>query len=80
MTDTSSFDVRAQLARIDRDLAENEKLLSEARKLFAEERKLFAEERKLQRDTGLAPWIVAVNVFTVLLAAIVGGLIARVVL
>jgi hypothetical protein len=79
MTD-AAFDVRAQLARIDRDLAENQKLLAESGKLFAEERKLFAEERKLSRDTGLAPWIVAVNVFTVLLAAIVGGIIARVVL
>lgn len=60
-----SFDLREQLARIDRALAETGKLNEEqaklragSRKYDAEQAKLRAEARKLERDRMLAPWAI----------------------
>jgi len=66
MSDLPPLDLRAELARIDRDRAETHKLMREAEKLRA-------EEHKLWRDWQLAPWVLALS----LIAAIIGGLIAR---
>jgi Skp family chaperone for outer membrane proteins len=66
MSDTTEapFDVRAILARIDRDLMESAKLREESEKFIAEQKKLTAEEaklrseaRKLDRDRWIAPWL-----------------------
>jgi hypothetical protein len=62
------IDLRAILARIDRDLEEGAKLRDEATKLRAEERKLISESRKLDRDRWLAPLVLA--------ASLLGGLLA----
>jgi hypothetical protein len=71
----SPIEMRAILARIDRDLAEQRKLreqsnkfIAEQHKLMAEAEKLRAEERKLGRDPFLAPWLAIVG--------LIGGLIS----
>jgi hypothetical protein len=68
-------DLRAILARIDRDTAEATKLrqesnkfIAEQQKLFAEQLKLGAEQQKLNRDRWLAPWLA--------IAGLVGGVLA----
>jgi hypothetical protein len=53
----SDSDLRAALARIDRDLAESAKLREESNKFIAEQRKLIAEAQKLTWDRWLAPWL-----------------------
>ena len=67
-------DLRAIVARIDRDLEESAKLRAENRKFIAEHDKLIAEEatlrseaRKLDRDRWIAPWLA--------ITGLVGGLI-----
>jgi hypothetical protein len=57
MSDTTRdpIDLRAILARIDRDLAEQSKLRAESDKFASEQRKLNAEAAKLDRDRWLAP-------------------------
>ena len=67
----STLDLRAHLARIDRNLAESLKLREESEKFIAEQRKLIAEEAKLSSDRWLSPVIAA-------LAALggIGGIIA----
>jgi hypothetical protein len=81
----AQLDLRAELARIDRDRAESQKLIAEGEKLQAEQRKLIAEDlklaaeqrklfsegRKLNRDRWLAP--------LVLLASLCGGVIVAVI-
>jgi len=58
----AQLDLRAEIARIDRDRAETQKLIEEAQKLTAEQRKLLAEDlklaaeqRKFDRERWLAP-------------------------
>ena len=65
MSDIPAFDVREQVARIDRMLEESGKLAAERLKLDAErlklesERvKLEAERGKLDRDRTLVPWAI----------------------
>jgi hypothetical protein len=65
----SDSDLRAALARIDRDLAESAKLREESNKFIAEQRKLIAEAQKLTWDRWLAPWLT----IAALLAGIAGG-------
>ena len=72
----TGFDVRAELARIDRDLAESSKLRNESEKFIAEQRKLLAEEaklqaegRKLDRDHWFMPWLVGFSAVTTGIAA-----------
>lgn len=74
-------DLRAILARIDRDLEESGKLREESQKFIAEQKKLMAEEaklrseelklgseaRKLDRDRWIAPWLAVTG--------LVGGII-----
>jgi hypothetical protein len=81
-TQAEPLDIRAVIARIDRDIAETSKLRSESEKFVAEQRKLIseliklaseqtkldAEARKLNRDRGLAPWLAVVG--------LIGGLLA----
>jgi hypothetical protein len=64
------IDLRAVLARIDRDIAENAKFFAEARKLNNESDKLRAERRKFDRDW----WIVPLTVFGAILAAVIARL------
>ena len=80
MSERTELDLRAELARIDRDRDETDKLTAESQKLTAEQHKLMregekfrAEEWKLWRDWRLAPWVFAAS----LLAAVIGGIIAR---
>ena len=80
MSDTTAreaIDLRAIIARTDRDLAESAKLreetrqfIDEAHRMEAERRKLEGETAKLQRDRWLAP--------LVLLASVAGGLVVAV--
>jgi hypothetical protein len=56
------LDLRAIIARIDRDRSESLKLQEEREKFIAEQRKLIAEAGKLNRDRWLAPWILATSV------------------
>jgi hypothetical protein len=72
--DIPRLDLREQIARIDRAMAENqkfqaerEKLLAEALKFEREREKLGAEARKLERDHWLAPALA--------IAAVIGGLL-----
>jgi len=81
MSETESLDLRAHLARIDRDIAESsklrresDKLQQETSKLWHEAQKLEAERDKLRRDRGLAPWVLAAS----LAASIIGGVAATV--
>jgi hypothetical protein len=81
MSDTAGLDLKATLARIDRDLAETQKSFAEQRKFMAEQGKLIAEQGKLQaeqakfyaeqaklnRDRYLAPWLA--------LTGLVGGIV-----
>jgi hypothetical protein len=80
MSERTELDLRAELARIDRDRAETHKLTAESQKLTAEQHKLMregekfrAEEWKLWRDWRMAPWVFVAS----LLAALIGGVIAR---
>jgi hypothetical protein len=82
MTDSTmhdDLDIRAQLARIDRDMAETHKLLAEQGKLTAEQQKLgaeqmklFAEGTKFNRDRWLIPIVAIIGP---LLGVIVGTLL-----
>ena len=64
MSDASipTLDIREQIIRIDRAIAETQKFQSESDKLRA-------EERKLRRDTVIAPWVAAVGGVAGLIAA-----------
>jgi hypothetical protein len=64
--DTHGLDLRAEIARIDRDRAETHKLMREAEKFRAEEAKLWREWR-------LAPWAFMIGI----VGALIGGLIVR---
>lgn len=73
------LDMREQLARIDRALAENQKFAAEQSKFTAEQAKLqaealklSAEADKLRKDAELAPW----QVFIVLLTGAAGFFLA----
>jgi hypothetical protein len=57
-----SLDIREQIIRIDRAIAETQKYQSESNKLRA-------EERKLRRDIVIAPWVAAVGGVAGLIAA-----------
>ncbi len=52
---SDALNLRAQITRIDRSIAETEKLQEEIRKFVAEQNKLAAEARKIGRDYWLAP-------------------------
>jgi hypothetical protein len=52
-----SLDLKEQIARIDRGIAETGKLQEETRKFVAEAHKLSAEQTKFQRDRTLSPWL-----------------------
>jgi hypothetical protein len=54
---SDDLNLRAEIARIDRDHAETNKLIAEGRKLLAEQAKFVAEENKLWRGWRLAPWL-----------------------
>lgn len=69
------LDLRAEIARIDRDRAETHKLQGETDKFVAEQRKLIAEAAKLTRDRLLAPWLLIASLF----AAVSGGVIVAVI-
>lgn len=64
------IDVRAILAKIDRDLAESGKLREETQKFVSEQHKLMAEARKFNRDW----WIVPLTVLGAILAAVIARL------
>jgi hypothetical protein len=71
--DHPDLDLRAELARIDRDRAETEKLFEESRKFRIEQDKLFAEALKLRGDSRWQPVIVvagALASFATLLAVL----------
>ena len=75
--DRPGLDIREQIIRIDRAIAETQKFQAEtdrttieASKLGAEIRKLDAEGRKLGRDTRLSSLVVAVT-----FVSAVGGLV-----
>lgn len=56
-----NLDLREQVARIDRAIAETHKLQAESDKFGSEQRKLAAEAAKLHRDRWLAPVLAAAS-------------------
>jgi hypothetical protein len=74
MTDTHpdhpDLDLRAEIARIDRDRAETQKLFAEQDKLFAEQRKLAAESLKLRGDARWQPVLVISGVAVAVLTSL----------
>ena len=75
--DTTSFDLRAEIARIDRDRAETQKLAEETRKYIAEAHKLDAEARKLDREYRWFPWLQMALTFVAAVAAIAAAIVAH---
>jgi Tfp pilus assembly protein PilN len=53
---SESLNLRDEIARIDRAMAETQKFSAETQKSVAEQQKLIAEARKLHRDRALVPW------------------------
>lgn len=79
MDDASELDIREQITRIDRSMAEYHKFAAEEAKLRAETLKFYTEERKLDRERWWFPWL---QVFTALatnavIAAIVAAAVAK---
>ena len=66
----AQLDLRAEIARIDRDRAE-------AEKFAAEQRKLIAESRKLDRDRWLAPLVLAASLLGGIIVTIISHWLAR---
>lgn len=66
--DAAEFDIREQLTRIDRAIAETEKLQEESRKYAAGTRRLNREDRYF-------PWLQIVSSSAI--AALIGALVAR---
>jgi hypothetical protein len=64
----AEFDLREQLTRIDRSIAETGKLQEEARKYAAETRRLNREDRYF-------PWLQIVSSSAI--AALIGAIVAR---
>jgi len=58
----ADLDLREQIARIDRALAETHKFQAETNKLQEEAQKLLEEGRKYRRDRWLAPWTLGVAI------------------
>jgi len=84
MTDAPELDLRAELARIDRDRAETEKLQEESRKFAAEQHKLrleadkyFAETRKFDREYRWFPWLQLALTTVAAIAAVSAALVAH---
>lgn len=78
MSDQASpFDLREQLAQIDRAQADTRKLIAESDKFAAEQRKLIAETLKLDKERWWFPWLqlLTVSVSSAVVAAIVARLI-----
>lgn len=70
------LDLRAIIARIDRDRAEGEKLREETQKFVAEQHKLLSEQHKLMAERhkfNREIWIVPLTI----LGAIIAGVVAR---
>jgi type IV secretory pathway component VirB8 len=76
-TVTESFDLRAEIARIDRDRAETQKLAEETRKYVAEAHKLDAETRKLNREYRWFPWLQMALTIVAAVAAISAAIVAH---
>lgn len=68
MTPDDSLDLRAELARIDRDRAETQKLGEESRKFAAETRRLAREDRYF-------PWVQLASSGAI--AALVAAIVAH---
>jgi hypothetical protein len=73
MSDIPTFDLQAEIARIDRDREETRKFAAEQHKLMREAEKFRAEEHKLWRDWRLAPWVLGWAV----LSGVIAGIVAR---
>ena len=68
----TQLDLRAEIARIDRDRAETHKLTAEVEKFAGEQRKLVSEAQKLDRDRWLAPLVVSASILgSAALAAVI---------
>ncbi|MBV8592375.1 MAG: hypothetical protein JO212_20340 [Acetobacteraceae bacterium] len=67
MSGSADFDLREQLVRIDRMLAETHKFQEETNKFAAEQRKLIAEAAKRNRERWWSP-VLAIT-------ALIGGLL-----
>jgi hypothetical protein len=74
-TPRDNYDFEEQRVRILRAIEESEKFTAEQKKLMAEEAKLRAEDAKLRKDTGLAPWVIALQ-FLIAGAALMGAALA----
>lgn len=64
---SDTLDIREQIARIDRAIAETGKLQAETTKFAAEQQKLTSESQKLNRERWLSPVLAT--------AAVIGGLL-----
>lgn len=81
-TAPTDFDLREQVTRIDRAIAEthkfqieSNKLQAEGVKLVQEARKLDAEHDKLRRERNLAPWLLTASLSGGIVAAVIGQLL-----
>lgn len=66
MSDTAELDIREQITRIDRAMAETHKFV-------AEQQKLAAETAKLNRDRAFVPWVVMATLLGAGAAAFAAG-------
>jgi hypothetical protein len=81
-TTPGDFDLREQVTRIDRAIAETHRFQSETNKLQAEgvkltqeARKFDAEHDKLRRERNLAPWLLVASVSGGIIAAGIGQIL-----
>jgi hypothetical protein len=72
MSEPRELDLRAELARIDRDHAETQKLLAETRKFSAEQQKLMAEAGKFFAERRWQPVLAIVAAITGLIGGALG--------
>jgi hypothetical protein len=82
--DRTAFDLRAELARIDRERAETQKLgeetrkyVAEAHKLAEEARKYSAETQKLNREYRWFPWLQLGATALAAVAAVIAAIVAH---
>lgn len=64
------LDLRAEIARIDRERAETRKLTQESDKFIAGQRKLISEAQKLDKERWWFPWLQFVTAIAAIVAAV----------
>lgn len=70
MSEQHDLDLRAEIARIDRERAETRKLTQESDKFAAEQRKLISESQKLDKERWWFPWLQVITAIAAIIAAL----------